>query len=629
MTHHQARALARAPTTFAILAGFGALPNGAGAQGAAHPGLEEIIVTSSIIEQPRRQIGTAVSVVTFEDIELRGYNDLVDVLRTQIGIGVSSSGGPGKLKALRIRGEESFRTLLMIDGVKALDASAPQVAPSFDSLLSTTDLQRVEILRGPQGFIYGADAGGVVSVLTKTGAGRIGGRIGLEGGEFGTRKLDASVAGGSDEGDYFVSVTDLQTDGFNAQTADTVLRDADGASNTTAHAKLGWNVSDDLRLQLVARDIDASSLDDGCFTASGLVHDCSSTTQQMTYKVSLDYDRGDFSHAFGYSNVSIARDNVAEGLSAFSTEGELGRIEYTGSYRPDARLAVVYGLDVQDEGLVGDNETLNRDQKGYYLEYQGAFADSLFVAVGARYDDNDAFGSHTSTRISAAYLQDLGVDRTLKYRASYGTGFRAPSVYEISYNAGPFAVPPAAGFVLTEEISRGYDLGVEYTAANGAHFEASYFDQDIDDEIYFDLAAFSGYLQSPGTSESKGVEIAARVPFGESFELLANWTANDAKNSSNQQRVRRPKNIGNLGLRYRAPNEKLNFVANYRLAKDAIDNFGALEDYAVLDFSMGYSLTTRFELHARIENAADEEYEEVLGYYTARRATYAGVRMRF
>jgi outer membrane receptor protein involved in Fe transport len=68
---------------------------------------------------------------------------------------------------------------------------------------------------------------------------------------------------------------------------------------------------------------------------------------------------------------------------------------------------------------------------------------------------------------------------------------------------------------------------------------------------------------------------------------------------------------------------------NYRLAKDAIDNFGALEDYAVLDFSMGYSLTTRFELHARIENAADEEYEEVLGYYTARRATYAGVRMRF
>src|SRR5690606_36280261 len=187
--------------------------------------LEEVVVTSSIVPTPRRQIGTAVSVISGPEIELRGYTSLADVLRTQPGIGVSNSGGRGHSTALRIRGEEAYRTVLYIDGVKAVDPTADRVAPAFDGLLTTGDLERVEVLRGPQGFMYGADAGGVVNVLTRTGAGDLGGRVGVEYGRFGTRKLEASVAGGGDAGDYFISVTDLETDGFNAQSADTVLMD--------------------------------------------------------------------------------------------------------------------------------------------------------------------------------------------------------------------------------------------------------------------------------------------------------------------------------------------------------------------------------------------------------------------
>src|SRR5678816_2524512 len=117
-----------------------------------------------------------------------------------------------------IRDRDSFRTLLMIDGVKALDPSGPQHTPSFDNLLATSDLQRVEVLRGPQGFIYGADAGGVVNVMTRRGDGPFGGRVSLEGGSFGTRRVNASVAGGGDVGDYYVSVNDFSVDGFNAET---------------------------------------------------------------------------------------------------------------------------------------------------------------------------------------------------------------------------------------------------------------------------------------------------------------------------------------------------------------------------------------------------------------------------
>jgi vitamin B12 transporter len=619
-------AASRALLVPALLAAIGAAP------AHAQPGAtltDEMVVTSSLVAQPRRQIGTAVSVIDFVEMKLRGYPSLADVLRTQTGISVNNSGGIGKATSVRIRGEESYRTLLMIDGVKALDPSAPRVVPTFDSLLMTSDLQRVEVLRGPQGFIYGADAGGVVNVLSKRSVDELG-TLGLEYGADSLRKLDGALLGAGDEYDYFFSATDLETDGFNSQTADTVLQDDDGAENTTLHAKLGWNPFDNVRIQLVARDIDAKTAYDGCFSSITFspVHDCIATTEQTTYKISTDIASGAFTSSVGVSNIDIGRDDFAEGLPAFATDGDIGRFEYTGSYKPSAAVAFVFGLDLQDEELFDGLTTRSRDQNGYYFEYQGAFDDVFYVSLGARYDDNDDFGTHTSTRLTAAYVQDLGAERSLKYRTSLGTGFRAPSLFEVAYNAGPFAFPPAAGLVLEEETSEGYDLGIEY-GAMGLRFEVTYFDQKIEDEIFFD-PGFSGYLQSPGTSTSKGVEIAADVSLGESWDFIASWTNNDTEDSANQQRLQRPKNVANFGLAYRPGDGRLNIIANYRLSRDSIDVGGvALEDYDVLDLSATFDLADRVELHARVQNATDESYQEVSGYYTAGRSVYAGVRVVF
>jgi vitamin B12 transporter len=593
---------------------------------------EELVVTPSLIAQPKRQIGTAVSTIDFEEIELRGYTDVADVLRTQPGIGVSNSGGLGKNTILRVRGEEGYRTLLVIDGIKAVDPSVPHAAPSFDSLLTTSDLQRIEVLRGPQGFLYGADAGGVVNVITKRGADDLGGQVGIEYGEYATRKIDAALAGGGERGDYYVSATDLDTDGFNSQTADTVIADDDGAANTTIHAKLGWNASDELRVQLVARDIDASTQFDDCFSTTGfaVTHDCSATTEQTVYKLSADYRHGGFAHAVGYSGIEIATQNFAERAPAFATDGESARLEYTGTYTASKSTTLVYGLDSEDQTLAALPSDFDRRQNGYYFEYEGAFDEKLFVSAGARYDDSDDFGEHTSVRAGAAYVQDLGNDRSLKYRASYGTGFRAPSLFELAYNSGPFALPPAAGVSLSEETSNGYDLGLEYFAANGGHYELTYFDQNVEDETFFDLVAFSGYLQSSGVSTSTGVEVGADVPLGERLRFIANWTNNEAKNSANEQRLRRPRNLANLGVEYRSAGDRLAVMASYRLSRDAIDIGGvALDDYEVLDISASYSFGKALELYGRIQNATDEAYQEVLGYNTAGRSIYGGVRLHF
>jgi vitamin B12 transporter len=326
--------------------------------------------------------------------------------------------------------------------------------------------------------------------------------------------------------------------------------------------------------------------------------------------------------------MDIARDSLAEGASAFAAHGELGRLEYTGSYRPTDRHALVYGLDLLDERVTSDTRD-RRKQNGVYFEYQGQLANSVFVTAGARRDDSDGFGGHTSSRVSAAIVRDLSAGRALKYRASYGTGFRAPSLFESAYDRGPFSYPPAAGLTLRPEQSRGYDLGIDYDTGKGLHVEATLFVQRITDEVFFDLDTFSGYLQSAGTSESRGLELGASLPLTERLDLLGNLTLNDAEDTENLQRLRRPKRFGNVGVQYAAA-DKLHLLVNLRFARDAIDVGGiALPDYEVLDASLVYSLSKSVEVFGRIENAADAAYIEAVGFNTAGRAGYAGVRVRF
>jgi vitamin B12 transporter len=591
---------------------------------------DEIVVTSSIIPVPKREIGTAVSVIDAQEIELRGYDDLSGVLRTQPGVTVTNLGGVGKATVLRIRGEEGYRTELIIDGVKAVDPSGTQAGPGFDSLLATEDLARVEILRGPQGFLYGSDAGGVVNVITGRGEGPFGARVSIEDGTLDTRRVSAAASAGAARGDYYISATDYRTAGFNAQTNDTTLRDRDGADNKTLHAKLGLNLGEDWRLQLVARNIDATARYDGCFhpVTFALVHDCVATTDQTTYKVSAEHRGATITHALGYSDLDVAHADAVQGISGFASEGRLGRFEYTGSFRPREAEALVYGVDLQKERVAAPDHR-ERDQRGYYVEYERELGASVFVSAGARYDDNDDFGSHTSSRVSIAVLRELAAGNSLKYRASYGTGFRAPSLYEIAYDAGPFATPPAAGLSLAAEQSEGYDIGVEYYGASGARLEATLFDQSITDEIFFDLDSFSGYLQSTGRSRSKGLELGATQPLGDRFALLGNVTLDKTADTSNAARLRRPQRFGSFGVRY-AANDKLRVLVNLRFARDAVD-IGAvrLPDYNVWDVSATLAVSNRIEVFARLENALDASYVEAVGFNTAPRTAYAGIRLRF
>lgn len=588
--------------------------------------LEQIVVIANRIPVPIKQIGASVSIIDAQAILDHGNFSLKDILRQSAAVGGSNYGGTGAISAIRIRGEEGFRTLTLFDGLKLSDPSGPQVATAVEHILSD-GVGRVEILRGPQGLSYGADAGGVVSISSRSI--EPGFAIGIDGqtGSFGTEQIAGTVSAASERADFFLSVSDYQSDGYNVRLSDTVLSDKDGYENQTLHTRLGVNVSDAWRVELVHRQVDGESEYDGCYSGT-TVHDCESLFDLAATRVAASYNSTRFTHSLAWSHTETDRDDLALGASSFGSNGELDRLEYVGSMKDLPGFDLVFGVDLEQE----ENGAQSRDNEGYYVEALSNFSDRLFLTAGARRDHNDDFGNHNSYRISGAWLIDLSAG-VVKLRSSYGSGFRAPSLYEIAYNSGPWSYPPASLVTLGEETSRGFEAAIEYQGDNGLHLEFVAFDQEVEDAIFFDLSAFSGYLQDTGKSDSSGFEIIAAYPLTATLNVQANYTYNETERPNGQQRLRRPEHLANVGLSYRSDSGKLNLHGFYRATRDAIDEvFGsavALEDTAVLDLGASYRLTESVQLYARIENAFDDSFQEVVDYRAPGRASYLGFRVNF
>ena len=590
---------------------------------------EELVITSSRIEQPLREVATSITALDRDELELLGYHSMADLLRTQMSVGVSNSGGRGQQTTLRIRGEEGYRTKLLIDGVDMSDPSATQVSPLFQNILSSYDIERVEILRGPQGFLYGADAGGVVNIITGNIAEGQSAGLSVEGGTNQTQNLAANLSLGSQNAGLSLAVTDTSTDGFNARSDDTDLVDDDGSSNTTLHLKGNWTLTDQLSLTAVYRDVDMDYDYDNCFSATP--NDCQGHNQQENTKLSLDYQLDKISHQLSYALTDVSRETFSGGAFVNLYEGETSRATYLGSYDFAESQSVVFGVDREQQQYKSSyGDQWKRHQTGIFTEYQQAFNGSLFITAGLRRDDNSDFGTHTSYRLSGAYVQDLANGNSLKYRVVYGTGFRAPSLYEVSSNFGPYAYGDAADFVPDLEQSKGMDLGVDYLFANGALLQLTYFDQQIENEIYYDMVGYSGYLQDQGKSYSEGVEAAFSYGINDNLDFSINYTYNSTESDSGETRVRRPKHQGNISLSSSALRGKLNTMLNLRFSHDAVDvGQQSLADYQLVDISLNYQLRDHIDVFGRLENLLDTDYVEVIGFNSPGRSVYGGIRYRF
>lgn len=588
--------------------------------------LEEMVVTSSRLTAPLREVATSVSIITKQDIELRGFSSVADTLRYEPAVSVVATGGAGSLTEVRIRGERGFRTKVYLDGIDLTDPSAPVATANFGNMLSG-GIERIEIFRGPEGLMYGADAGGVISMSTTASQTGLSGGAEAEGGRYGTWQYGGHITGGNEAVDGTFMVERYETEGFNSRSDDLLAQDDDGYKNTTLHGRGGWNITDSLRFELVGRNVEGENDYDNCgFPRS---ESCKNDYSFDAGRVALVYQGEELTNALSYSANRSDRKFYTEGVNDFNYRGELEKIDYIGSWKQSDTLTLVYGAELLKESLKNDSTDDNRDQAGYFLEAKSGFMDNIFVTAGARYTDNDDFGSKTTYRFGGVYLYQAG-DGELKFKTTYGTGFRAPSLSEIEYNVGPFAEPPALGFELGAEESTGWDAGVGYFATAGWYIEGAYFDQKVENEIYFDQINFAGYLQDDGDSASTGVEISTLVPVGDLVTFSGNYTYTDTQDFDGEQRLRTPKNLGNIGVLVSPWDGRLKININYRIARDIAEESSApVDDYEVLDLSVTFQALQDLQIYARVENATDEQYQELPPFNTASAAGYAGFRYTF
>lgn len=612
--------------------GLLALANNTVAQ-ASQPQLEETTIIASRVEMPLRQIGASVSVLTADELETLSFPVLADALRTLPSVSVTQSGGLGKSTSVRIRGEEAYRTLLLIDGMNVSDVSAVQAMPHFGHVLNSP-YGRVEVLRGPQGMMYGADAGGVVSISSKRSEQPFEADVGVEAGRYETRRLNSNLRGTLDSVSYSLTGSRLTSDGFNAQVSDP-SGDDDGYDNTTLHGAVDVALSDTMGVGVVLRSVAGDNQYDGWDTA-----DYREEYEQRGGRVDWHYNAEDQSHELAYSQSSTERKDI---VWASEFDGDIKQWQYVGSYSFGDDLGLVFGADHRTDSYTSTYSTgeFERDQTGVFLEGQVAYGDRFFYTIGARHDDNEDFGEHTSYRLTTAYLLPTASGE-LKLKASYGTGFRAPSLYEIGHNRG---VTTQALPGLKEEQSEGYEAGVEWHFAAGTFVEVVLFHSSIEDEIYWlSLGGFNGaYFQVDGDTVSEGVDINGSYAVTDALVVAANYTYNDTALNENttlmgaeagDQRPRRPKHRYNVSATYSAWQDRLRLAAFYRYSRDAVDyiygqGLVPLENYDVLDITGSWMVTDEVEAYLRWENALDEDYQEVSGYNTAGSAAYAGVRVHF
>lgn len=602
--------------------------------------LDAITVTPNRTPTPERAVGSAVTVVTGEELEEQQIRVVSDVLRQVPGVAVNRTGGVGDLTQVRIRGAEANQTLVMIDGIEVND---PASGSEFDfAHLLAQDIERIEVLRGPQSALYGSDAiGGVINVVTRRGSGRPTATGSVEGGSFSTFRGHAAVSGGDDIYDFLISAVGLSTHGISTAEEAWGNPEKDGYRNGTGLIKFGARPHENVDLAFVGRYTKYMREGDGFVGGRGAVDALEDSRGEQTFgRVQATFrmfeDR--WEHILGATRSDQATDYFTNKAKTSSYEGDRTRFDYQSNLYLDthggaAAHTLTFLAEQEREGVVVDSAWSNLDRSidstGLVGQYQLGIHDTLFLTAALRHDRNELFENATTYRLTGAW----NIDATgTKLRASWGTGVKNPTMFELygytqTYQGNPDLKPESA---------TGWDVGIDQALWNGdVVVDATYFDMRIGD-----LITGSGMtsINLPGDSKINGVELGIAVSPLENLFVRASYTYTDGKDATGAELVRRPPHLASLDVNYvfldgRA-NANLAIVYNGAQKDWYYDAFWGrhvvtLPAYTLVNVAGSYRLSDNAEVFGRIENLFDEQYQEVFSYGTPGRSAYAGLRLTF
>lgn len=592
------------------------LPVCARAEAPARPDLSELVVTATRLPT-RLDLVTGAHVIERDELEARQTPFLEDVLQTLPGVAVTRNGAFGGLASIRIRGASPDKTLVLIDGVPVGDPADPN--GTFDpSSLQSADVERIEVLSGPQGSLWGSDAiGGVVSITTRELKGI---EARAEGGSFGT--VDGFVGAGLAEDRYALSASfaGLTTRGISKADTGTEKDPFKTASaNLAGRLKLTDAVQLEGRLSYRYSDVAIDGFPPPNYTLADTPDRDKSRAWQGDVRALVD--AFGFHHTVSFSGYHLWRRDISSFPAIYTAERQVWRwtAEHGGPADP---YALVLGAE-------RSSTTADLSARGTTdLSTTSAFAVGrarpwrpLTLTASLRFDDPDRFQARTTGRLAAAV--DVGEGFTLT--ASAGQGFKVPSISEVICD---FCFAPPVP--LRPERAEGYDLRLGWTAPDGRLKAAvTGYRLNVRDQIaYVNLR----YINIARTrSDGVEAEADARLTGSLRLKLAYAWTkAVDAATGAELLRVPRHSGAASLFWSRDPWGAALTVRAQTSQADVARNGFTRIRrpGFAVADLAGSYRLNDQLTLTARIENLTDKRYEENFGFNEPGRAVYVGVRFR-
>jgi vitamin B12 transporter len=604
--------------------------------------LPSVVVTATRIPTPASEVASSVTVITESDIAQKQAATLPDILATVPGLNLVQVGGPGGFTNIYIRGAAPNEVKVLIDGIDVGDPSS--IAGAFDfAHVLTSDIERIEILRGPQSGLYGGDAiGGVISIITKSGSGPPRAKASLEGGSFDTLNETAGASGAQGRFSYAFDVAHFYT-GATPVTPPSLFppgfpHNDNAYENATGSTKLGLKLNDNLDLGFVARYVDYALHEENNFPEP-LTDELAShqlftrtTAHVQMFDGHLDQTFGvgytDYHNRFFDPNFALAFPPNPDDFG-----GDRLKLDWLGNINAGAGEIVTLGAEHERDRVAATNPAppplaAQVTNDAGYAQLQSTFGERLFNTLSVRYDGNSQFGGTATYREAPAYLiQAIGT----KLKGSVGTGYNPPTLVELyqSFPGNNFFANPN----LRPETSLGFDLGFEQAAPEGVTFGSTYFHNNINNLIALNPTATS--FVNVGKATTYGLENFVVWTPRESFTLRADYTYTIARDDvMHAELQRRPKNRASLDARWQATPD-LFFSATALYVGSWIDanRFGVAgvdgKAWEVVNIAGSYDLGHGITTFARIDNLFDRHYQDPVGFERPGLGIFAGVKVSF
>ncbi|MDY6946063.1 MAG: TonB-dependent receptor [Pseudomonadota bacterium] len=615
--------------------------------------VEDIVVTANRIAQQASRVGDSVTVISAQEQRRSQKTAVSDLLAMTPGVSVTRNGGVGGTTSLRIRGAETDQTVVLLDGVKLNDPSSASGGFNFGNLISS-EYSHIEVLRGPQSTLWGSQAiGGVVNIVTPVPEGPLAGSVSAEGGTHDTALLRAYAQAGGERFAWRVAGGYLTTDGISAWDRDLGGREADGYRNVGFNARGIFEISDNVSAEVRSTWSDGRTQFDGFPAPLFSFTDTPEygTTEELVSYAGLNVSafEGRFENRLGFAYTDTDRHNTdpaAPVPTTFDASGRNERWEYQGTLHFTDTLVGIVGLESErselrsvsptefDPNPVPLADSVQLDS--IYGQLTATLFDAVTLSAGVRHDDHDTFGGYTTNRASAAW----SVAANTILRASYGEGFKAPTLFQLYSQYGNVTLDP--------EEADSYEAGIEQRLFDQKlALSATYFNRDTSNMIDF-VSCFGetspqcvshpdGYYENVQKNNAEGVELSAVAQLTDRLALYANYTDMEAKNTARgsanfgRSLARRPNQTANAQLSYEWPIGLTTAVAVQHVSRsfDTASNAFVLDGYTLVDLRASYAVSDSLEVYGRVENAGDETYQTSRRYGTLGRTFYGGIRQRF